>query len=67
MWALWQRLHSLGEVRNPSSKSLAAFIKRHTGVESAKWLTIPQASMVIEILKKWLKRVERKKATGTAI
>ncbi|MGE4296972.1 MAG: gp16 family protein [Desulfovibrionaceae bacterium] len=55
--ALWLRLHELGEVRNPSEQALAAFIKRHTGVDRLEWLNTAQASSVIEHLKKWLARI----------
>lgn len=62
--ALWLALHELGEVRSPSELSLAKFVKRMTGVDYHGWLDSDNASKVIEHLKKWQKRAERK--TGVA-
>lgn len=55
--ALWLYLHEAGAVRDPSEASLAAYIKRQTGVEALQWLNGAQASQVIEALKRWKKRV----------
>ena len=65
IWALWQELHEIGAVRDPSAKALNAFINnlRKITVESYTWLDRHQASHVIEILKQWLKRVEKKTVT----
>lgn len=54
--ALWLEMHNQGIVRNPSEASLAAYVKRLTGVEALQWLSSQQASGVIEALKKWQKR-----------
>lgn len=54
--ALWLELHAAGKVRDPSEASLAAYVKRQTGVEALQWLSSEQASSVIESLKRWLKR-----------
>ena len=54
--ALWLELHQAGKVRDPSEASLAAYVKRQTGVEALQWLSTEQASGVIESLKSWLKR-----------
>jgi phage gp16-like protein len=56
--ALWLTLHQAGVVKNPSEKSLAAYVKRQTGVAALQWLTVAQASRVIEALKKWRKRTQ---------
>lgn len=56
--ALWLHLYEAEEVRDPSESALAAFVKRHTGVEALQWLTAHQAGRVIEYLKQWLARVE---------
>ena len=66
IWKLWQELHEIGAVRDPSAKALNAFIKNrcNISVESYTWLSSHQASDVIEILKQWLKRVERKNQTA---
>ncbi len=55
--ALWLTLHQAGTVRDPSEAALAAFCKRHTGVEALQWLTAAQASRRIEHLKQWLARL----------
>ncbi|ATD64872.1 gp16 family protein [Neisseria weixii] len=62
--ALWLELHQMGEVRSASELSLAKFMKRMTGVDYHGWLDSDNASKVIEYLKKWQKRAERK--TGVA-
>ena len=54
--ALWLELHSKGIVRDSSEFALAKMVKRLTGVDSLKWITSDQASMVIESLKQWLNR-----------
>ncbi len=61
IWMLWQELHKTGEVRDPSTGALNSFIRSRCRitVESYTWLNRYQASDVIEILKKWLKRVEK--------
>jgi phage gp16-like protein len=55
--ALWLELHEQGIVRDPSEASLAAYVKRQTGIEALQWLNNRQAAQVIEALKKWQKRV----------
>lgn len=57
---LWIELFNLGAIANSSEASLAAFVKRQTGVNALQWLNSYQASQVIESLKKWVARVERK-------
>lgn len=57
--ALWLELHELGAVRNPSEASLAAYVKRQTGVEALQWLDGDQSTQVIEALKQWRKRVKK--------
>lgn len=54
--ALWLELHNAGKVRNPAEESLAAYVKRTTGIDALQWLSTEQASAVIEQLKKWLAR-----------
>jgi phage gp16-like protein len=54
---IWIELHQLGVVRNASERALAAYIKRQTGVERLEWLTMAQASNVIESLKAWRDRL----------
>jgi len=58
--ALWLELHQAEKVRNPSESALAAFVKRETGVAALQWLKPAQASQVIERLKQWLLRADKK-------
>ena len=48
IWALWQELHEIGAVRDPSAKALNAFINnlRKITVESYTWLDRHQASQI---------------------
>ena len=57
IYALWGELQSLGAVTSGDKTALDAFVKKHTGVDSAQWLDVPTAQRVIEILKQWLKRI----------
>lgn len=56
--SLWLTLHGLGAVRSPTEAALAKFCKRVTGVDYHGWLDTEQASLVIERLKQWQRRVE---------
>ncbi len=58
--ALWLELHQAGKVRNPSESALAAFVKRQTGRDALQWLNGREASTVIEELKQWLLRADKK-------
>lgn len=58
--ALWLELHKAGKVRNPSESALAAFVKRETGIDDLHWLNDRDASAVIEKLKQWLNRADKK-------
>ncbi len=53
---LWIELAERGVVQNRSEDALGAFVKRMTGIDALEWLTAPQASRVIEHLKKWRDR-----------
>lgn len=53
---LWIELHEAGKVKNPAESALEAYVKRMTGVAKLQWVTVAQASTVIEVLKKWLER-----------
>lgn len=44
-------------VRDSSEKALATYVERMTGVQALQWLDVWQAQKLIEIMKKWLKRV----------
>lgn len=60
--SLWLVLHDLGAVRDPSEEALANFVKSMTKVSALQWLSVPQASRVIENLKQWQHRVTNKEA-----
>lgn len=55
---LWLKLHGMGAVKDSSEAALAAFAKRQTNVERLEWMNGYQAGLVIESLKKWVKRLE---------
>jgi len=60
--ALWLTLHQMGAVRDPSEAALAAYVKRIAHVDALQWLDIEQASQIIETLKQWQDRIQRKTA-----
>ena len=55
--ALWLFLHQLGEVRDPSEKALAAYVKRIAKVDDLHWADSRALDALIETLKKWAMRV----------
>ena len=57
---LWLQLYEQGAVRSPQWTALARFAKRMTGVGDLRRLTGRQAAIVIEALKQWLEREEKK-------
>lgn len=56
MWSLWQQLADAGLVDNRRMPALLAFVKRQTGVDRLEWLTAQQEDLVLESLKRWLRR-----------
>jgi len=54
--ALWLFLHVLGEVRDPSEKALAAYVKRIAKVDDLRWARGRVVETLIETLKKWAMR-----------
>ena len=54
--ALWLFLHALGEVRDPSERALAAYVKRIAKVDALQWTNGNQTEALIETLKKWAMR-----------
>ena len=61
---LWLKLRDMvGGVRNGSEQALAAYVKRQTGLERLEWLNTHQAAQVIEALKNWIGRLEKKEDT----
>jgi phage gp16-like protein len=58
--ALWLVLHEMGAVRDPSEAALVKFVRGMTKVAALQWLSVAQASQVIENLKQWQQRVAAK-------
>jgi len=56
IYALWGELETMDVIENPGKESCIAWVKRQTDVENPDWLTIAQASKVIEALKDWIER-----------
>lgn len=54
--ALWLFLHVLGEVRDPSEKALATYVKRIAKVDDLRWAHGRVVETLIETLKKWAMR-----------
>lgn len=54
---LWLDLHAVGLVRDPGDKAMRKYIKRMTEAKAPGDLTLEQASLVIETLKKWRQRI----------
>lgn len=55
--ALWLTLRDMGAIEDSSEQALRAYVKRQTQVEGLEWLNGYQASLVIESLKRWVKRL----------
>jgi len=60
---LWLELHANGTVIDPSEKAIARFIKNQTKIDRMEWLSVNQASQIIERLKSWLNRATKKVAS----
>ena len=54
--ALWLFLHALGEVRDPSEKALATYVKRIAKVDDLRWALGDAVTALIETMKKWAMR-----------
>lgn len=57
--ALWLEMADAGIIRDRSEAALARWVKRETGVDSLQWLNSEQASVIIEKLKQWQRRVRK--------
>lgn len=53
--ALWLFLHVLGEVRDPSERALATYVKRIAHVDDLRWASA-DVDTLVETLKKWAMR-----------
>lgn len=65
--SLWLTLNDLGAVRDPSEAALASFVRNMTKASALQWLSVAQASRVIENLKQWQLRVEGKKSQSEGV
>lgn len=54
---LWMRLIEAGALRSIEDSALTTFVKKQVGVERLEWLSVAQASQIIEALKAWGRRV----------
>ncbi|ARA75085.1 GemA protein [Pectobacterium brasiliense] len=57
--SLWLAMADAGIIRDRSEAALARWVKRETGVDSLQWLNSEQASVIIEKLKQWQRRVRK--------
>lgn len=55
---LWHRLEAAGAIGHPGEEALSAFVEHASGKKDLRRLTVSEASRVIEMLKKWIERVE---------
>lgn len=53
---LWDELHQVGKVNDPSDAALGAWLKRNKLPERLEWLNGEQLNRVIESLKRWCDR-----------
>ncbi len=60
--ALWGALERLGALREPDEKGLDHFIQRQTGITTRRFLRAAHKRLVIEALKGWVEREQRKQA-----
>ena len=56
--SLWLELKELGELRDSSEETLLKFVSKHTYMEKMEDAADSQLQHVIEIMKRWVARVE---------
>ena len=61
VWALWGDICRSGFARDPSRAALRSFVERMTDVKDPEWLGPEDAIKVVEALKAWKAREERKR------
>lgn len=64
--ALWGQLFAEKKIEANTDTALAAYVKRMTGRDSIRWCSVPQKSVLIEAMKKWLARDTLKEKSGTS-
>lgn len=57
VFMVWQQLHAIGAVRDPSERAMFAYVKRVTGIDAPQWTSSAQIERVIETLKQWAVRM----------
>ena len=66
IFVLWEKLFNLGALscsKMGKRAALNSFCNKQTGIEDANWVKANDARKMIEILKKWIKRIEAEKAS----
>lgn len=63
VYALWAELQELGVITERGLTSLDKYCKRMTGVDCVQWLDEMSAQKLIECLKQWVKRVQKKRGS----
>lgn len=66
LWALWMQAADAGLVRERKMAAITAWVQRQTGVERVEWLNAAQSDLVIESLKRWIKRGNKTPADQAA-
>lgn len=56
LWSLWMQAADAGLVRERKMAAIVAWVHRQTGVERIEWLNAAQQDLVVESLKRWIKR-----------
>lgn len=56
LWSLWMQAADAGLVRERKMTAITAWVERQTGVQRIEWLNAKQQDLVIESLKRWIKR-----------
>jgi len=62
LWSLWMQAADAGLVRERKMAAITAWVQRQTGVERIEWLNGAQQDLVVESLKRWIKRGDKQPA-----
>lgn len=57
---LWAQLGAAGVLEDGTEAGLLRFVKAQTGRDALRWLSVAESQRVIEALKGWLARVQKK-------
>lgn len=58
IYVLWADLRERGAIKSDEKNALDKFVKKHTKIDSVQWLGDGDAIKIIEIMKKWIRRLE---------